>query len=495
MGDFEAKVVAPIVFVAVGAIFVLLGEISMTRGDGEARRGHALLAGVAAASLALAAYAASSAFADGTNAVFDARHPMLRLDPLSSYLSTVVGIAALFSVGLSVVYLKVLDIDHGEFYALLLLSTAGMFALVAAVDLIAIFIGLELMTIPVTVLSAFDRSRLRSNEAGLKYLILGGFASALLVYGMALLYGTTGTTQLAGIRAAFDPNDSLMLCGLGLVFVGFAFKVGAVPFHQWVPDVYEGAPTIVTAFMSVAVKTAGFAILLRFMVETIPDSGVLLGTVLSALAVASMIVGNVMAVIQTDVKRMMAYSSVAHGGYLLLGIATGTIEAYTAVLLYIPIYVFMNLGAFGVMISLAQGGRECDRFDDFNGLARERPALAAVMTLFLLSLAGVPGTAGFIAKFDLFHAAISAGRLGLTAVALVTTAISLYYYLRLPVAMYMRDADHAPRPAVIGSHMGFSEQIVLALCVVAVLLFGVLPSNRWAPLTEWAEAALSGLPF
>jgi NADH-quinone oxidoreductase subunit N len=486
----DFKVLAPIVFVAVGALLALLGELLLTRGEGGGRRpvGH-LLAAVASGSLLVALYAAGSAFADGTNSVFNPANPMLRLDAYSSFATGIIGLGALLSVSLSVVYLKALHIDYGEYYALLLLSTTGMFALVSAVDLLVVFLGIELMSIPIYALAGFDRRNLRSNEAGIKYFLVGGFASAILLYGIALLYGVTGSTEFAGIRAGFDSQNSLALAGLVLVLVGFAFKVASVPFHQWAPDVYEGAPTSVTAFMSVTVKAAAFAALLRFLMEAIPASADLLHGVLWVLAVASMIVGNVMAVIQTNVKRMLGYSGVAHAGYVLIGFVAGTPEGYAAVLLYLLFYVFINLGVFAVVVSLAQGGQECERIDDFSGLAARRPALAAALTLFMVALAGIPGTAGFIGKFQLFNAAVSAELIPLVIVGVLTSLVSLFYYLRLPVVMYMRDASEDESDLEVGT----SEQIVLLVCAGAVLWLGILPESRWFPALEMTRSAAGAL--
>jgi len=492
VGALNPSVLAPMVWLGIGAMSVLLGEVFLSRRDAGAEADVRLgttLAIVSAVALGLAIYTAGSSFEAGIRMAFNPAHPMLQLDPLSTAAMIIVALGALLSVLLSITYLPVLHINHGEYYALLLLASTGMLVMVASVDTIALFLGLELMSIPIYALAGFDRRKLRSNEAGMKYFLIGAFASAILLYGFALLYGATGTTGFAGIREGFDAADPLAMTGLGLVVVGFAFKIASVPFHQWVPDVYEGAPTSVTAFMSVTVKVAAFVVLLRFLTFALPDGGVALGGVMAVLAALTMIIGNVMAVIQTNVKRLLAYSSIAHAGYLMIGFAVGTAEAYTAVLFYLLAYSFMNLGAFGVVVSLARSGRENERIDDFAGLAQVRPALAALMTLFLLALAGIPGTVGFVGKFYVFSAAVNAGHVWLAIIGVLASVVSVYYYLRLPVVMYMRDpaGDEVAEPST-------SEMAVLTLCAIAVVWLGILPNRDLAPVLDLAARAVAGLP-
>jgi NADH-quinone oxidoreductase subunit N len=342
-----------------------------------------------------------------------------------------------------------------------------MFVLVSAIDLMAVFLGLELTSLPIYAMVGFNRRKLHSNEAALKYFLLGAFTSAVLLYGVALLYGATGHTDFIGISQGFAGGGPLAQAGLALVIAGLAFKIAAVPFHQWAPDVYEGAPTSVTAFLAITVKTAGFVALLRFLVLALPEIGDRVSTLLQVLAALTMLVGNVMAVIQNNVKRLLAYSSIAHTGYMLVAFATGTPEAWTAVLFYLFVYVFMTLGVFSVVASLSQGGREWRSVDDFSGLASRRPALAALMTLFLLSLAGIPGTAGFMAKFYLFVAAVNADQIFLVLILVATSLVSVFYYLRLPIAMYMRE----PRDEPV-AETSSNELVVLTVCAAALLYFG-----------------------
>ena len=482
MIGLDFSVLAPLGFVALGALSVLMIEALLFRsrllsGSDEkplarTSRLGTLLGIVSSVALALAIYTAASMFSRGIQLPFSLLHPMIQLDALSTFAIILVALGALLCVWLSLSYLPAVHINHGEYYALLLLSTAGMFVLVSAVDLMALFLGLELTSIPLYALAGFNRRKLRSNEAGLKYFLLGAFTSAVLLYGLALLYGATGHTDFEGVSRGFAAGGVVSLVGLALVFVGLAFKVAAVPFHQWAPDVYEGAPTSVTVFLSVVVKTAAFIVLLRFLTLALPEAGERLAILLQALAALTMIVGNVMAVIQTNVKRMLAYSSIAHAGYVLVGFATGTPEAWTAVLFYLFVYLFMNVGVFCVLISVAQGGREWESIDDFSGLASQRPGLAAVMTLFLLALAGLPGTAGFMAKFYLVLAAVNADQIGLVLVLVATSLVSVFYYLKLPIAMYMREPRSKPK-----TETSSSELVVLALCAAVVLYLAFFPQG------------------
>ncbi|MGI9432778.1 MAG: NADH-quinone oxidoreductase subunit N [Myxococcota bacterium] len=440
--------------------------------------------------LTLAFLSSAQVFLAGGTTVFNPQNPMLQMDRLAHFCIALLSVATLLSVFLSKRYLEVLRINHGEYYALVLLATSGMFLLVGSSDMIMLFLALEIMSIPVYVLAGFDRRRVRSNEAALKYFLMGAFASAILLYGMALLYGATGHTDFVGIRAGLGA-DRLSSIGLGMVLVGFAFKIAAVPFHQWAPDVYQGAPTPVTAWMSVAVKVAAFAALLRVLTEAFRSVELPVAEIFGALAVLTMAVGNLMAVVQTAVQRMLAYSSIAHVGYVLIGFATATPEAWSAVLFYLLAYVFTNLGAFGVVIALAAQGGECERIEDFAGLASTRPALAALMTLFMLSLAGIPGTIGFFAKFQLFFAAVQGGHVGLTIVAVLASAVSVYYYLRLPVVMYMHEPAERPERALASG-----EALALAVCALAVLVLGFFPNAppgaffAWLRALDWTRAAL-----
>jgi len=495
----QPSVLAPIGFVAIGAMVVLVGEVVLTRARTFLGRPvtesyvGTLLAIASIVSLLLSFYVSAVAFSSGDTAVFNLGNPMFQLDRFSALMTSVLSLSATLLVALSIGYLAEMRINHGEYYALLLISVSGMMFLVAAVDLLSVFLGVELMSIPIYVLAGFDRRKLRSNESAIKYFLTGAFASGVLLYGMALLYGVSGATSFEAVRAAFDPSNPMAVIGLGLVIVGFSFKVSAVPFHQWAPDVYEGAPSAVTAFMSVAVKAAAFAALARFVAVVVGTGVEVLTGVLAALAVLSMVVGNVMAVIQENVKRMLAYSSIAHAGYLLVGLTAGGSTGYSAIVFYLIAYSFMNLGAFGIVVALAHRGQDCERIESFAGLSRSRPGMAALMTLFLLSLAGIPGTVGFIAKFNIFIAAIRAEMIWLPIFVALTSVVSVFYYLRIPVLMYMREpAEEGARREIASG-----EALVLGFCALAVLFLGIFPNDGSLPVLglelpvlDWASASV-----
>ena len=497
--ELNFSVVGPLVWVSIGAMVVLLGEVFLSRAKTflgrpvTPSRVGSLLAGTAVLFLALATYMSLAHAAMGTSTPFDPARPMFVLDRFSALISALIALAALLSCALSIQFLDELRINHGEYYALILFSVAGMMLMVCAVDMLPVFLGLELMSIPIYVLAGFDRRKLSSNESALKYFLIGSFASAILLYGMALLYGVSGATSFASIRGAFSLENPLAVAGMGLLIVGFAFKISSVPFHQWTPDVYEGAPSAVTAFMSVTVKLAAFAALLRVLVLSFEPQAEALQNVLWVLSALTMVVGNVMAVIQQNIKRMLAYSSIAHAGYLLIGFVPGTQEGYAAVVFYLICYVFMNLGAFGVVVVLAHRGRDCENIDSFAGLARTRPGLAALMTLFMLSLAGIPGTAGFMAKWQIFATAVSAGQVPLAIIGVLTSVVSVYYYLRVPVLMYMREPGEEPARMEIG----FAEAGVLIVCAAVVLYLGIVPNGGGVfgnvHVLDWARDSVRGL--
>jgi len=477
--DLNPSALMPIILVAIGAMAILMGEVLLSRADTVLGRKvtepfiGTVLAATAIVFLALALWFSAFAFAGGGVQVFNPDNPMYQLDSFSSLIIAVVALSALLSCALSIAYLSELRINHGEYYALIMLSVSGMMLMVAAVDLMAVFLGLELMSIPIYVLAGFDRRKLRSNESALKYFLIGSFASAILLYGMALLYGVSGATSFEAIRAGFDVENPMALVGLGLVVVGFAFKVSMVPFHQWTPDVYEGAPSAVTAFMSVTVKLAAFATLIRLLGMAFDPLDESLEKIFWVLSALTIVVGNVMAVIQDNVKRMLAYSSIAHAGYLMIGLVTGTLQGYSAMIFYLIAYTFMNLGAFGVVVALANRGNDCERIASFAGLARERPILAALMTLFMLSLAGIPGTAGFMGKFNIFMAAVNAGDIWLLIIGVFMTVVSVYYYLRIPVLMYMSEPGEEPHQTEIST----GEGAVLVFCALAVITLGLFPNS------------------
>lgn len=372
---------------------------------------------------------------------------MVSLDGFSTFANILLLASGLFGIVLAYGYIKRMGIERGEYYILLLFSVTGMMLMAQAADLIIVFLALELLSIPLYVLSAVSR-KLDSEEAGLKYFLLGAFASGFVVYGTALVFGATGTTSLNGIFYAASSGDFSLLLTIGaaLILVGFGFKVAAVPFHMWTPDVYQGAPTSITAFMAAGAKIAGFASLFRVFVIAFPLLAPDLTAVLWALSALTMIVGNLAAISQSNIKRMLAYSAIAHAGYILMAfVPYGNKDvmptAIAAGLFYLVAYTVTNFGTWGVVIALEKAEGKGLELSDYAGLAKKYPALAAAMTVFMLSFIGFPPTLGLIGKFYLFRSAIAGGFTGLAIIGVITSLISAYYYLRVVVNMYMKEGD------------------------------------------------------
>jgi len=481
----QLRALAPAAVLALGAMAVLLLEVFFSGRAARAseperrarleRRVGIALAFVALFSLLVAASIVSILLTQPETISLQAGDPMLEIDALSGFAMLLLALAGLLSIGLAATYLDALHIHHGEYYALLLLSITGMFVAVAAENLVVLFLALELMSFPLHVLAAFDRRKLRSNEAGLKHFVSSAFGSALLLYGMALVYGAGGELDYASMAERLEPTSPLAIAGLGLMLVGLASKIGLVPFHQWVPDVHEGAPTAVSAFLSVAAPATVLLVLLRLLLHALPGFGERLEPLFAVLSISSILLGGLMLGVQLNIKRMLAWSGVVQVGTLLVCLVTGTAEARAALYFYLVVLVFANLGAFGVVLTLAAAGRECERIDDFAGLGRVRPGLAAVMTLFLLALVGLPGTAGFWAKWYLLSASIGSGQPMLSVVVLLGALACLYGHLQVVVTMYVHEAPETlPVPA------STSELAVLGICAAAVLWLGFLPDS--APL-------------
>ncbi len=400
----------------------------------------------------------------------------LSLDQYAAYFNVIFLIGALAAVIFSKDYLSATDEYAAEFYALILFSTSGMMILSSAKEFMSLFLGFEIMSISVYVLTAFNRKSARSTEAGIKYLVLGGFSSAILLYGIALLYGASGTIYLTEILKSFDMTNPLYIAGAALVLIGFIFKIGAFPLHQWVPDIYEGAPVSVTAFMSVGVKAAAFAILLRVIFESFYPIQVSFMPLLWVIAIFTIIVGNVAAIVQSSVKRMLAYSSIAHAGYALIGVVAaygGQVLAVSSVIYYLFAYTFMNLGAFGVLTYLSRDGKECETFDDLSGLWSKRPFVALALGIFMFSLAGIPPTIGFFAKYRVFLSAVQAEFYWLAVIGIVGSVISAYYYLRVLVYAFMRP-ETSPFPTFKAA-----SSIALIVLSVATVALGIFPFDSW----------------
>jgi NADH-quinone oxidoreductase subunit N len=398
---------------------------------------------------------------------------MLFQGGFAGYCNLIFLSSALLTIVLSRGYLERMEYHRGEFYVLIIFATAGMMLMAGALNLITIFLGIELMSVPLYVLAGFMRKKERANEAALKYFLLGAFATGFLLYGIALIYGASGTTDLLQIKAAIPQvsHNPLFLIGCGMLIVAFSFKVAAVPFHMWAPDVYEGAPTTVTGFMSTAAKAAAFATFLLVFVRMFEIAGTSLSQVIAVIAAASMIIGNVTAVAQSSVKRMLAYSSVAHAGYMLSGIAAANSEGETGILFYLLVYSFMNIGAFGIVSWIEQQDDKKLSFDDYAGLGERRPAVAALMSVFMFSLAGIPPFAGFFGKYYVFLAAVKADFTWLAIIGVMTSLISVYYYLRLVVLMYFRDGE-----ADIDKPVPLAAMVAVVVAAVLVLALGIYPS-------------------
>jgi len=411
----------------------------------------------------------------------------LSLDQFAAYFNIIFLLGAFLAVIIARDYLSNTNKYSNEFFALILFSTSGMMILSSAKEFMSLFLGFEIMSISVYILSAFNRKSARSTEAGIKYLILGGFSSAILLYGIALLYGASGSVYLDEILRNFDPANPLFLAGSALVIVGLIFKIGAFPLHQWVPDVYEGAPMPVTAFMSVGVKAAAFAILLRVVFEGFPEIQLSIMPVLWIVAVFTMIVGNIAAIAQKSIKRMLAYSSIAHAGYALVGVVAaygGDRLAVSSVIYYLFAYMFMNLGAFGVLAYLSKDGKECETFDDIAGLWGKRPYLAIALGVFMFSLAGIPPTLGFFAKYRVFLSAVQADFYWLAVIGILSSVVSAYYYLRVLVYAFMKEETTTFPP------FKFSSSVVLIFLCIGTLVLGVFPFDSWRLALEAAGSVL-----
>ena len=405
---------------------------------------------------------------------------MFSVNGFSLFFNIIFLVSTILVTLISLQYLRGNGVDggrersQGPYYLLILLATLGMMLMAAGNELIVVFLGLELMSLSLYVLAGYFRERSVSSEAGMKYLLLGAFASAFFLYGIALLYGGTGTTSLPEIATAVASGSPspLLLAGMFLLIVGFGFKVAIVPFHQWAPDVYDGAPTTIAAFISAGPKAAGFAAFLRIFTETLQNLHTEWSGVVILLAILTMTGGNILAIAQTNIKRMLAYSSIAHAGYVLIGVAAANREGISSAMLYLLVYCIMNIGAFAAVILAQTSTGERLAISEYAGLGFRKPLLALFLTVMLLSLAGFPPTAGFVGKFYVFKSAVQAGHFWLVAIGAVNTAISAFYYLRVVVTMYMRepagevDVSPYPRTLVVG----------LVLAAIGVLLIGILPS-------------------
>jgi NADH-quinone oxidoreductase subunit N len=453
--------ILPELVLTVGALVVLISDVLLPRGSKTLV--WITMGALVATMLSLLPFSSTHV---------EVAKGLIAVDQFAFFFKFVFLVAAALTVLMSVRYLEVEGVSPGEYYFLILCATLGMMIMAGGIDLITIFIGLETMAISFYILAGFIKPNQRSNEAAVKYFLLGAFSLGILLYGMSLMYGLSGTTNLRTMATIFagQERDPRLALAVILVVAGVGFKIAAVPFHMWAPDVYEGAPTPVTAFLSVGSKAASFAMLLRIFVEGLPSMSADWRMLFEALAIITMTIGNLAALTQTNLKRMLAYSSIAHAGYVLIGIVAGTPRGVSATLIYLLIYSFMQLGAFAVIVMMRRQDVVGDELKDFAGLHVRHPLAAFAMLLFMLSLGGIPPTAGFMGKFWLFGAAIEAGYVWLAVIGVLNSAISLYYYIRIVVFMYVKPPTAGSQPA-----MSPSLSLALAVAVVATLVLGIYP--------------------
>ncbi len=473
------RLIQPELVILFFAIFILVVDPSLERGK------KIITAHLSWIAVALA-FVANLSLWDFQATTFSG---MFLVDNYASFFKMIFLVGSFLIILVSISYLKREDLVHGEYFSLILFSTLGMMLLASGFDLVVIFLGLEIMSVSLYVLVGFKRHDLKSNEASLKYFLMGAFASGFLLYGIVLLYASAGSTNLEQIVrsiASSDAGPNLMtVAGAGLLLVGFGFKIASVPFHMWVPDVYQGAPTPITAFISAGPKAAGFAALLRVFLFSFARIELDWVTIVWIMSVLTMTAGNVIAIAQSDIKRMLAYSSIAHAGYVLVALVAGGANGVSSALFYLLAYTFMNVGAFTVVILLGRKGEENTTLNDYSGLMSRSPVLAVLMSVFMFSLAGFPPTAGFMGKFYVFSAAIRSGFIWLVIIGVMNSLISVYYYLRIVVLMFMRP----PQPEAARVPVALGASLVLLITLWGVLHLGILPNSFLA----LAQASVSSI--
>ncbi|HWC96236.1 MAG TPA: NADH-quinone oxidoreductase subunit N [Candidatus Sulfopaludibacter sp.] len=408
----------------------------------------------------------------------------VRIDNFSIFFNAIFLITALIVALVSYKYLEIAGEHHGEYYGLILFAQCGMYFLATGSDLVTLFIGLELMALSFYVMVGFLRGDRRSNEASLKYLLLGAFSTGFLAYGFSVLYGLAGSTSLTDIQAAIEARpawDPVVFLALATTSVGLLFKISAAPFHMWAPDAYEGAPTPVTAYLSVASKAASIAFLLRMFTGPFKSLSVEWQPILAFVAILTLTLGNLAAINQTNIKRLLAYSSISHAGYMLLGLVANNETGINGVLVYVMVYTFMNLGAFVVITAMRRQGIIGEELDDLAGLMHKSPGYAMLMLVFLLSLAGIPPTAGFLGKYYIFYALIESGHYGLAIVATLYVAVAIYYYFKIVRSMFIREEMEKTPVATT-----FGLRLALGVSGLMTLLIGIYPE----PFLEWAKNSL-----
>jgi NADH-quinone oxidoreductase subunit N len=467
MIDTPFNAIVPILCVVLAALAVMTAEAFRAR-DEEMALGGLGIVGLVGAAVSTVLLWNGGATSFG----------VIVADNFGLFVTMTLVIVGILTIMFSSVVVRRDGIPAGEYYALVLFAVAGMIMMATANDLLVIFIALEILSLAVYVLTGIRRDDPRATEAAFKYFLLGAFSSAFFLYGIAFTYGLSGSTRLdrigAFLAAQSMGDNPLVLVAVGLLLVGFAFKISAVPFHMWTPDAYEGAPAVVTGFMSTGVKAAAFAAFTRVFLSAFEPFTVDWAPVVWVMAVATMILGTVVGVAQTNVKRMLAYSSIAHGGYLLVGLIAANQVGKGAILFYLLAYAVTNVAAFGVIALLGARDAANDELKDFTGLWHSRPALAALMTVCLLSLGGLPPTAGFIGKWYIFSAAVSSGYYGLAIIGVLTSVVSVFFYLRVVVMMFMTDRDPALAPPARVGGLGMAALVV---SIVVIFYLGVLPAR------------------
>ena len=457
---------APVIIVAVTAMLLMFTDLFAPQFTRKWAAWISLI-GLGAALV----YAISAWFYPGATFIPQGGVPMLIADKFASFLNIVFILTGMLTVLVSIDFLKWTGLDREEYYMLMLFSISGMMLMGMSNDLILTFLALELLSIPLYIMAGLAWPRPESEESAMKYFLLGAFSSAIFVFGIALFYGAAGTTALPSIVLALTEVTPLAMAGIAFLLVGFGFKIAAVPFQMWTPDVYEGAPTSVTAFMSVGAKVGGFAALLRILLIALPNLGDAWVPAVAAISTLTLIVGNVAAISQQNIKRLLGYSSIAHAGFILIAVAAtaDSDSGLSAALFYMFAYLFTNLGAFAIVIAMERRLGEGVLLEDYKGLAKQYPWTALAMAIFMLSLAGVPPTIGFAAKFYVFRAAIEAGLVWLAIIGVVTSVISAFYYLRVVYFMYMYDGEvqMMQRPALTAA---------MVVTAAVVFLFGILPA-------------------
>jgi NADH-quinone oxidoreductase subunit N len=478
--EINLYLISPEIIITAFGFFVLMIEVFWPKERGKKNLGYFSLIGVILAfllTLSQKGYVKS-----GYEGMFVA-------DGYSLFFKIIFLIIAGLTILISIGYTRREGIDFGEYYALIFFATLGMMLMAAGTHLITIFLGLETMSISIYVLAGMIREDRRSVEAALKYFLLGAFATGFLLYGIALIYGATGSLYLKDVAAYIASKNLLrspmLLMSLVFLTIGFGFKVASVPFHMWTPDVYEGAPTSITAFMATGVKAAAFAAFVRVFFSALPGFRPDWTSVMWLIAVATMTLGNIVAISQTNIKRMLAYSSIAHAGYILVAFVAGNDLGTSGILFYLMAYAFMNIGAFTCVILLGKKGEENTLINDYAGIGFKYPLLAASMTIFLLSMAGIPPLGGFMAKFYVFSAAVKSKFYWLAILGVLNSAVSVYYYLRVTVLMYFRESERE----ITGLQFSPASVFALVLAVIGTLYMGIFPSN----LLSLAQQSIAGL--